>query len=87
MREFFRSKIWRRFLFCMIAVLCMRNGNSRLWAWGRLGHRVISRLAEQHLSDNAKAGIKALLGEVDSIASSSADRGNVSSWERMLRAC
>jgi nuclease S1 len=25
------------------------------WAWGRLGHRVISRLAERYLTPQAKA--------------------------------
>jgi hypothetical protein len=27
------------------------------WAWGRLGHRVIARLAEPHISPAAKAAI------------------------------
>ncbi len=53
-------------------VISVFNGNAPpAWAWGRLGHRVISRLAEQHLTDKAKAGIKALLNEGESIADAS----------------
>ena len=32
------------------------------WAWGRIGHRVIARLAENQLSPKAKAAIAGLLG-------------------------
>src|SRR6516165_8381525 len=38
-------------------------GTAPAHAWGRLGHRVISRLAEQRLTYKAKAGITALLPE------------------------
>ena len=31
------------------------------WAWGRIGHRVISRLAENQLSPTAKAAVAELL--------------------------
>ena len=31
------------------------------WAWGRLGHRVISRIAEKSLTPKAKAAIAELL--------------------------
>src|SRR5262249_19692614 len=40
-------------------------------AWGRLGHRVISRTAEQRLTPKAKAAIAALLEEGESIADAS----------------
>jgi hypothetical protein len=40
-------------------------------AWGRLGHRVISRLAEQRLTDKAKAGVAALLLPGESLADAS----------------
>ncbi len=30
-------------------------------AWGRLGHRVISRFAERHLTDRSRSEIKVLL--------------------------
>src|SRR5262249_47839777 len=45
------------------------------WAWGRLGHRVVARLAERHLTDAAKAEIKTLLvpGELLANASTWAD--------------
>ena len=41
------------------------------FAWGRLGHRVIAKLAERHLTDRAKAEIKALLEPGESLADAS----------------
>ena len=41
------------------------------WAWGRLGHRVIARLAERHMTPAAKAAVKALLDEGESLADAS----------------
>ncbi len=41
------------------------------WAWGRLGHRVISRLAERHLTPQAKAAIAELLVPGESLADAS----------------
>ncbi len=41
------------------------------WAWGRLGHRVISRIAEKNLTPKAKDAIKALLDEGESVADAS----------------
>jgi hypothetical protein len=41
------------------------------WAWGRLGHRVITRLAEQKLNPNAKLAIAALLEPGESLADAS----------------
>jgi hypothetical protein len=36
--------------------------------WGRLGHRVISRLAEQHMTPQAKAAVAELLEPGESLA-------------------
>jgi hypothetical protein len=44
---------------------------STAWAWGRLGHRVISRLAEKHMTPAAKAGVAALLEPGESLAGAS----------------
>jgi hypothetical protein len=41
------------------------------WAWGRLGHRVIARLAEKHMTPEAKAGVAALLEAGESMADAS----------------
>ena len=51
------------------------RGPSPAWAWGRLGHRVVARLAERYLTDKAKAEIKTLLepGELLADASTWAD--------------
>jgi len=40
-------------------------------AWGALGHRVIARLAEKHLTPEAKAAVAALLEPGESIADAS----------------
>ena len=39
-----------------------------VWAWGRLGHRLTARIAEQHLTAKAKAAIAALLEPGESLA-------------------
>ena len=44
---------------------------SPCWAWGRVGQRVVARLAERHLTDGAKAEIKALLEPGESLADAS----------------
>jgi len=41
------------------------------WARGRLGHRVIARLAEKHMTPEAKAGLAALLQNGESLADAS----------------
>ena len=52
-------------------VLILNPFTSAAWAWGRTGHRVIARLAERHLTDHAKAEIKALLEPGESLADAS----------------
>ncbi len=41
------------------------------WAWGRLGHRVISRLAEKHMTPQAKTAVAALFEPGESLADAS----------------
>jgi hypothetical protein len=38
------------------------------WAWGRIGHRTIAKLAERHLTPAAKAAIAELLEPGESLA-------------------
>ena len=45
----------------MVALLIALQATTPAWAWGRLGHRVISRLAEKNLNPKAKAAIAELL--------------------------
>ena len=42
-----------------------------VWAWGRIGHRVIARLAERQLNPRAKAAIVELLAPGESLADAS----------------
>jgi hypothetical protein len=53
------------------ALLVTFQLGSPAWAWGRLGHRVISRIAENQLTPKAKAAIAALLPEGECIADAS----------------
>jgi len=49
-------------LFVVALTLLVIAGTTRhAWAWGRLEHRVISRLAKQRLTPKAKAAIAELL--------------------------
>jgi nuclease S1 len=41
------------------------------WAWGRLGHRVISRVAEKNLNPSARYAVAALLEPGESLADAS----------------
>jgi nuclease S1 len=52
-------------------VLMILGPTAPAWAWGRIGHRVISRLAEKQLSPKAKAGIVELLMPGESLANAS----------------
>ena len=45
-----------------VALLIALQTATPALAWGRLGHRVISRLAEKHMTPAAKAGVAALCG-------------------------
>jgi hypothetical protein len=47
------------------------NRYTRAWAWGRLGHWVISRIAEKQLTPAAKAAIAELLEPGESLADAS----------------
>ena len=66
-----RANLRRSQVIVAFALLVGYSDPASAWAWGRLGHRVISRLAEQHLTDKSKAGIKALLDQGGSIADAS----------------
>ncbi len=51
---------------------------SPAWAWGRLGHRVISRIAENKLTSRARAAVAEFLEPGDSLA-------DVSTWADEVR--
>jgi hypothetical protein len=44
----------------LVSIMVLQSA-APAWAWGRLGHRVIAKLAERHLTPSARAEIKALL--------------------------
>jgi len=54
-----------------LALLISIQMSAPAWAWGPLGHRIISRIAEKNLNPKAKAAIAALLDEGESIADAS----------------
>jgi hypothetical protein len=55
----------------LLMLLAALQSAAPAWAWGRTGHRVIAKLAERHLTDRAKAEIKALLEPGESLADAS----------------
>jgi hypothetical protein len=61
----------RSVLVTILALFVLSQRSPPAWAWGRLGHRVTSRFAEKNLNPKAKAAIKALLEEGESIADAS----------------
>ena len=61
----------RTLFIVSIALLVSLQMAAPAWAWGRLGHRVIAKLAEKKLNPKAKAAIAALLDEGESIADAS----------------
>jgi hypothetical protein len=50
MRKFPR----RSLLTFIIALMAVAYTATPVWAWGRLGHRAISRFAEQHVGRNGR---------------------------------
>jgi hypothetical protein len=60
-----------RLLGLSLACFVSSHVASPVWAWGRLGHRVISRIAEKKLNPKAKAAIAQLLEEGERIADAS----------------
>jgi nuclease S1 len=54
-----------------LALLVAFQTASPVCAWGRLGHRVTSRIAENRLTPKAKEAVKALLDEGESLADAS----------------
>jgi hypothetical protein len=58
----------RRALVLSLASLLIIQLATPAWAWGRLGHRAIAKLAERHLSPAAKAAIAELLEPGESLA-------------------
>jgi nuclease S1 len=66
-----RTSPLQRAVAIALAILLSHQSASRAWAWGRVGHRVIAKLAERHLTERAKAEIKALLEPGESLADAS----------------
>jgi nuclease S1 len=62
---------FRSWFIVAIAALITLQSATPVWAWGRLGHRVISRLAEARLTPTAKAAIAELLEPGESLADAS----------------
>jgi nuclease S1 len=61
----------RSWLSLTVAVLATFPATTPALAWGRLGHRVISLVAEKHLTPVAKAAIAELLEPGESLADAS----------------
>ena len=60
-----------RWLVVIVTLLTFAATTTPVWAWGRIGHRVIALLAEKQLSREAKAAIAGLLAPGESLADAS----------------
>jgi nuclease S1 len=69
--KFDRSEARRCGSVFALAILVTFLLVSPVWAWGRLGRRVISRLAEKQLTPRAKTAIAELLQPGESLADAS----------------
>jgi len=54
-----------------LSLLIILGSAAPAWAWGRLGHRVSTRIAEKYLNPRAKAAIAELLAPGESLADAS----------------
>ncbi len=61
----------RPLLVLILTLLFQHQLTTPAWAWGRLGHRVISRMADRNLTSQAKAAIADLLEPGESLADAS----------------
>jgi hypothetical protein len=61
----------RAWFIIALATLIALQATAPAWAWGRLGHRVISRIAEKNLTPIAKAAVAALLEPGETLADAS----------------
>jgi hypothetical protein len=67
-----QSQSPRRLSFIIVVTLLTTlQSTPPAWAWGRLGHRVIARLAEKHMTPEAKAAVAVLLEPGESLADAS----------------
>jgi hypothetical protein len=65
-----RRACWRLLVAALMLPVALQSERSA-WAWGRLGHRIISRIAEKQLTPKAKAAIAELLEPGESLANAS----------------
>src|SRR4051812_21774546 len=63
-------------LSSIILVACL---SSAVFGWGGDGHQIVALIAEAHLSPEAKAGIRALLGDAN------ISDGEIANWADELR--
>jgi hypothetical protein len=70
-RRSFRRQIASTYLAGAVVSLLVLSSATPARAWGRLGHRVIARLAEKYMTPEAKAGVAVLLESGESMADAS----------------
>jgi hypothetical protein len=63
-----RRRLW---FVSLLTLLVAFQTATPAWAWGTLGHRLIARLAEKHLTPEAKAGVAEILEPGESLADAS----------------
>jgi nuclease S1 len=61
----------RSWITLLLALLIALQAATPAWAWGRLGHRVISRLAKKRMTEQARDALAELLEPTETIADAS----------------
>jgi hypothetical protein len=61
----------RSWFVAALTLIAALQAATPAWAWGRLGHRVIARFAERHMTTEAKAAVASLLEPGESLADAS----------------
>src|SRR5438876_10570094 len=61
----------RSWFVVALSLLATLQAATPVWAWGRLGHRLTARIAENHLNPKARDAVKALLDEGEALADAS----------------
>ena len=60
----------QRFVVALTLLIALQSATPA-WAWGRLGHRVISQLAKKHMTEKARDALAELLDPTETIADAS----------------
>ena len=65
------SQLRNRSSWVALAIVIVLQSTTPVWAWGRLGHRVTSRIAKRHRTEETRDAVAELLEPGETIADAS----------------